>query len=269
MLYALGALSRGQEKLGFNEVEKPLRALLEEFGPKRQSYHPEYPFWRLTNDGVWLLEGAERCSIRTGNTDAKITELRKYNVKGYFREDIRTVLKSEPLLIADVTQGILDAHFAETLHGEIIERCGISLQYSKSTHKRDPNFREKILKAYQYRCAICSFQVQMDGRHLALEAAHIKWHAAGGADNENNGIAMCSLHHKLFDKGAFTVAAGKLSLSEYVYGNEGFESSLLKYHGKYIELPISYSYRPSEGNFDWHYKEVFKGPCRQLDADSI
>ena len=41
---------------------------------------------------------------------------------------------------------------------------------------------------------------------VALEAAHIKWRQAGGPDLEVNGLALCSLHHKLFDRGAFTLS---------------------------------------------------------------
>lgn len=45
---------------------------------------------------------------------------------------------------------------------------------------------------------------------LCLEAAHIKWRDHGGPgryiDQENNGIALCGLHHKLFDYGAFTLS---------------------------------------------------------------
>ncbi len=40
---------------------------------------------------------------------------------------------------------------------------------------------------------------------MAIEAAHIKWHQAGGPDIEQNGIALCSMHHKLFDRGVFTI----------------------------------------------------------------
>ncbi len=262
ILYALGALMRGQEKLGFIELEQPLRELLKEFGPMRQAYHPEYPFWRLRNDGVWLLDNAGHCAIRASNTDAKISELREHNVLGCFRPDIIQAFKADSLLLSDVVQAVLEAHFPDTLHSEILERCGIDLQYNKTTTKRDPAFRGKVLKAYQYRCAICDYQVQMDGRHLALEAAHIKWHAACGPDVESNGIAMCSLHHKLFDMGAFTVSEGLFVVSECVYGNGGLEHTLLRYHGRPIQRPIASAYMPLIEHFQWHEKEVFKGPAR-------
>jgi hypothetical protein len=44
--YGLGRWTRGQVDVPFAEAEKDLTSLLKEFGP-RQSYHPEYPLWRL------------------------------------------------------------------------------------------------------------------------------------------------------------------------------------------------------------------------------
>ena len=56
VLYALGRWGRGEQAdLPFRELEPDLTGLLKEFGPPRQSYHPEYPFWRLQNDGVWTV----------------------------------------------------------------------------------------------------------------------------------------------------------------------------------------------------------------------
>src|SRR5437588_7846441 len=47
---------------------------------------------------------------------------------------------------------------------------------------------------------------------VGLDAAHIRWHQAGGPDREGNGLALCVLHHKLFDLGAFTVSPSGLLL---------------------------------------------------------
>ena len=52
VLYALGR-SRGESgDLPFRDTEPILTALFKEFGPSRQSYHPEYPFWRLQNNAA-------------------------------------------------------------------------------------------------------------------------------------------------------------------------------------------------------------------------
>ena len=42
-------------EIPFAEVSRDLTELLKEFGPSRKSHHPEYPFWRLQNDGVWVV----------------------------------------------------------------------------------------------------------------------------------------------------------------------------------------------------------------------
>jgi HNH endonuclease len=58
-----------------------------------------------------------------------------------------------------------------------------------------------VLTAYEYRCAVCGFDVRLGSVSIALDAAHIRWHQAGGADLEKNGLALCVLHHKTFDLG--------------------------------------------------------------------
>jgi putative restriction endonuclease len=48
VLYALGRWSRGEPAgIPFKQADADLTGLLKEFGPPRQSYHPEYPSWRL------------------------------------------------------------------------------------------------------------------------------------------------------------------------------------------------------------------------------
>lgn len=38
-----------------------------------------------------------------------------------------------------------------------------------------------------------------------IEAAHIMLHTVKGPDKESNGLALCVLHHKAFDLGAFSI----------------------------------------------------------------
>ncbi|STE88777.1 putative restriction endonuclease [Escherichia coli] len=41
-----------------------------------------------------------------------------------------------------------------------------------------------------------------DDTTVALEAAHIKWKQQGGPCEIPNGLALCAIHHKAFDKGS-------------------------------------------------------------------
>ena len=56
ILLALAKLrNKNQHTLQYSEVKDLLKKLLIEFGPSRRNYHPEYPFVRLKNDGIWHL----------------------------------------------------------------------------------------------------------------------------------------------------------------------------------------------------------------------
>ena len=49
ILYALGQLLEGHNEIRFKDYYEPFRDLLQEFGPPRKAYHPDYPFWHLRN----------------------------------------------------------------------------------------------------------------------------------------------------------------------------------------------------------------------------
>jgi putative restriction endonuclease len=98
---------------------------------------------------------------------------------------------------------------------------------------------------------------------VGLEAAHIKWHQAGGPDAEINGLALCALHHKLFDRGAFTLSDSiKIEVSERAHGSTGFDEWLMAFHGKQLYPPQRGSYYPEPKFIDWHVREVFQAPPR-------
>ncbi len=83
LLYALGrCLNDGERLLPYAEVDRELRPLLIEYGPERKSCHTEYPFQRLTNDGLWQLESPEKLEQRASNSDVKKSEPLKHNVAG-------------------------------------------------------------------------------------------------------------------------------------------------------------------------------------------
>jgi putative restriction endonuclease len=58
---------------------------------------------------------------------------------------------------------------------------------------------------------------------LGIEAAHIMWHQAGGPATIQNGLALCILHHKLFDRGVFTFSEDRMvQVSELAHGGKHF-----------------------------------------------
>lgn len=111
---------------------------------------------------------------------------------------------------------------------------------------------------------MCDFSVRLDETLIGIEAAHIKWHQAGGPDQEDNGLALCTLHHKTFDRGAFCVSTDRVvRVSERAHGQQGFEEWLLRFHGSAVRAPVREAYGPRGEFLDWHGREVFRGPARE------
>jgi putative restriction endonuclease len=209
VLYALGRWATGEHAIQFADAAEPLKALLAEFGPSRRSYHPEYPFWYLRNDRIWEVSASEPLGFRAGKAQPTAGELVRKDAVGSFTQKIQAALTSDPRLVIQIARDLLDAHFPTSIHEDILAAVGLNQCFGeKSRRSRDPRFREAVLTAYGYQCAVCGLAVRLGPLSVALDAAHIHWHAAGGPDEVSNGLCLCVLHHKLFDLGAFTVEVG-------------------------------------------------------------
>ncbi|MDK3206029.1 HNH endonuclease, partial [Escherichia coli] len=82
------------------------------------------------------------------------------------------LIKSKSL-INSLARQILEAHFTESIQEELADELGFELLLLRK--QRDPLFRQQVLRAYNYECAICGFNMRHDNTSVALEAAHIKW----------------------------------------------------------------------------------------------
>jgi putative restriction endonuclease len=267
VLYALGRLARGgPAEIPFAEAATDLTDLLKEFGPSRKSHHPEYPFWRLQNDGVWTVRADGELTARKGNTDPKKSELLAHDARGGFSPDVLAALRADPRLAGEVATRLLDGHFPQSLHEDILAAVGLDIETAAATRRRrDPKFRQRVLVAYEYRCAVCGFDVRLGAVPVALDAAHVRWHQAGGPDAEDNGLALCSLHHKLLDLGAYTVSPqGVVLVSDQATGTDGFAEALMRHHSKPVREAQRPEWRPRPDHLDWHGREVFKGRARHI-----
>lgn len=277
ILLALGRLQQGKcDKVEFREIDAPLRSLIDEFGPSGAGKTRHYPFWHLATDrdgGIWRLEGPTKILSRSAGVTPTLSELREHHIRGGFAPDILNALKHDPGLIQEVARHILEAHFPETLHADILAAVGLDLAEQQKARSpeagyaprsRDPGFRERVLRAYEYRCCVCGYDLRLGQQTIGLEAAHIKWFQAGGPDTESNGLALCALHHKIFDLGAFTVLPGEyhIAFSQHVAGHDAVTSTLLSKQGARILSPQSGEYLPDPLFLAWHRDQVFKKPAR-------
>lgn len=274
LLLALGRLAGGQRDLPFSAVEPALADLLRAFGPPRRP-QPELPFWWLRSDGLWELSGTDGLTMRRGSRAPTLTSLREEDPVGRLPDEVRATLRARPALTAEIARALLDAHFPASLHDEVLDAVGLDLDAAPAgprRRRRDPAFREAVLRAYGYRCAVCGFEVRVGPALVGVDAAHVMWHQAGGPDEVPNGLALCALHHRLLDRGAFTLAPtgpheAVVEVAEAAHGGPGFERWLLDYHGRPLARPVSASYHVAEPSVAWHRREVFRGPARERAAE--
>jgi len=277
ILLTLGRLARGESPMvEFSDIDGPLTSLLTEFGPSSAARSRHYPFWHLRTDGLWELTGPDAILNRPPGATPTLTELRTGHVAGGLTPDIVAALRRRPELISAVARRIVEAHFPESLQQDVLEAVGLGAPSGPiagapggpegPTPRRDPSFRERVLRAYEYRCCVCSYDLRLGGQVVGLEAAHIRWFQAGGPDVEPNGLALCALHHKLFDLGGFKVLPETyvMIISQALVGSPEAKDKMLTYHGAGIILPQSRAYLPGADFLRWHDKEVFKWPGREL-----
>lgn len=207
-------------------------------------------------------------------------ELRSLHVKAGFAPRIDEALRHHPGLLQAVATRVLDTCFPATLHADIAALAGLDLEGpvsltageapaaydTKRQQRRDPAFRERVLRAYEYRCCVCGFDLRIGHLPAGLEAAHIQWHHTGGPDVEANGLLLCALHHKLFDLGAFTIEPAVLRIvySEHAISGDRSVSTELKHHGQAIHTPRYPEQQPAAEYLAWNVSNVFKTPSRRV-----
>ncbi len=286
-LWAIGRCLNGEDRMAsFEFVSEELSRLLESFGPHRQVVHTEFPFWRMRNDDVWEIDRPHLVKM-TSSGDAHKSSLIKNNIKGGLLEEDYRALRASPDVGWAIAEGLIAAHFPESYRDDILYAVGIDATVSESMVtrpdlgrddnevryaipeyemsrrlKRHPGFRPAVLKAYRHRCAVCEFGVHMEDRLLAVEAAHIHWHRDAGPSDVRNGLSLCVLHHRLFDRGAFALSAEdlRISVSARAQG-QGFDESLGRFDGQSLSiLPESKDQHPAPEFLRWHFIEVFQSP---------
>lgn len=79
--------------------------------------------------------------------------------------------------------------------------------YVTRTQSRDAGFRIASLRRYGTKCAVCDINV-VD----LLDAAHIVPKSENGTNDVRNGIVLCCLHHRAYDRGLFAINPNSLEI---------------------------------------------------------
>ncbi|MGW2774280.1 phosphorothioated DNA-binding restriction endonuclease [Streptomyces olivaceoviridis] len=270
LLYALGRYQEDADGgLPYTAVEQDLQRLLTEYGPPHKTT-PAYPFHHLVSDGVWEV----RTDRGPGSPGSGVRDLRETGATGRLAPELRAALRREPDLLGRIARLLLDLHFPPSLHGELCEAVGLDLepteaeQLSAVRRQRDRRMRELVLTAYEYRCAFCGYDGRIGAVPVGLEAAHVRWWAFGGPDETENGLCLCALHHKLFDKGVLGVGDDhRILVSQRFVGHSpAAREHVIALAGRPLIGPQPGSRPVAAAHRDWHARQVFHGEPRPATA---
>jgi putative restriction endonuclease len=266
-LLLLARAQRGESPvLAYSEIEPALRKSLFLFGRPTKQLHPEYPFWYLQNDGFWIVRDAAALPRRTGKDQPTHNALIERQATAEVPMSLWLALTDHPELIALLVRALLDEFWEESQHTAICSEIGLDLSPGREwtdRSPRDPAFRDAVLRAWSRRCAVCGYDGRLGNVPFGIEAAHIHSHCYHGPDVVQNGLALCSLHHKAFDFGAISIDASlRVLVSADVCGGDAVSDTLIRYANRPLVGLVKAEYRPAKVYIEWHADNVFHRPER-------
>ncbi|MFE9205652.1 phosphorothioated DNA-binding restriction endonuclease [Micromonospora sp. NPDC007230] len=263
VLLALARLTdTGSSELPWSEVEARLSELIAEFGPASRTARAQsaaYPFTRLRSDGVWTLNHEVPMDL--------IGPLAAHEVVGRLATPIEAALRQDPEMLRAAARALVESHFPPTIAPDVLTAAGLDPDdilhapgaAPAAVRRRDTSWRLAVLQAWDRQCAFCGYDGQLHNAAVGVEAAHVRWWAFDGPDTLDNGLALCVLHHKLFDFGALGLDTDlRIHVSTAFTSRTTAGRMVYDLHGRMLR-PRPGTPVPAADHVSWHRREVFKG----------
>lgn len=262
----------------FQEARAGVVPLFEQFGRGgNHSVNPINPLWRLQGDGEGFLWTACTSELIVCGADGIPTSADLVRTHAQFG----LALPAHEMLLMDIPLRLQAGQVLASqvcpleIWPDLFEATGIPFDGTAanfvmpiSTHRtreiasrvtRSPRFRRDVLERYEHRCAVCGTSPQIGNRRFGVEAAHIQWVTEDGPDDIQNGLALCVMHHRGFDRGAFTLTDTlQVQVSPQLHRvAEANTDHFWRFDGQPICRPAHATDHPDRAFIDWHRREVF------------
>ncbi len=216
--------------------------------------------WRaeLGADGVWTLDR----DVPMDNV-APLHE----GVTGQLEASLEEALKARPELLDEVARTLVESHFPGTFAPDVLVAVGLDPDLLEGRagsagpdqRRRSGAWPVAVIAAWDRQCAFCGFDGAAGGAAVGIEAAHVRWFTLGGPDDLDNGLALCSLHHKLFDRGMLGLDEdATVVVSQRFSARTATGRSIYELHGHRLE-PRRGTPLPAQRHVAWHRDQVFQG----------
>jgi putative restriction endonuclease len=249
--------------------------------------NPVLPFFHLNGDGFWHL-------VPVPGKEQTLADVPQIRTIGPLRQLVLGATLDGALfemLLDDETRDdlrrvLIETYFAPEAHPKLVELGQISaesFQYSLElldrskgrfrlelkefpvrqrqyqADSRSAAFRRVVVKAYDYTCAMCRVRVITPEGRVAVVAAHVVPWSESHNDDPRNGLALCGLHHWIFDQGLVSVTSGYLiEVSPVISTDAKGVEPLLSLDGCKLHLPTERTLWPAKNALRWHRKNIFR-----------
>jgi putative restriction endonuclease len=264
LLWLIGQFARtGTTAVTYQDAETPVSDLIIDFGPaRRRPGRPALmPFIHLEPD-LWQLSDGTGQSLHRPPDSRRF--LLDHHAHGQLAPDVEQLL-TDPAVLVETVHLLVDQHFTPGLAEAILERVGLDLPTlppaADGTPRavRDPQFPERILRAYAYCCAICGYDGRLGRNPVGLQAAHVRWHSHGGPNSTDNGLALCALDHTLLDLGVLGLTPDHtIQVSPLYVATTEAGTRIHHLTGQRLRQPQPGHPPIGTAHIDWHTQQVFK-----------
>jgi putative restriction endonuclease len=242
------------------------------------------PFYHMTSEGFWHLvavPGMEQ-ALASGGRIKSFRQFHQVVLGARFNDDLFALL-SEPDARDALRRVLIEKYFTPDIRHEVVKVGRItseSFEYSRElidrvkgrftlkeapatdetylTEARSVGFRRVVVDAYKHTCSFCGIRVITPDKHTAVAAAHIVLWNHSHVDDPRNGIALCGLHHWVFDQGLVYVEADyHIKVSPVVTSEENIASLIIALDGKAMNLPDVQLLWPAKSALRWHMENIF------------
>lgn len=253
-------------------------------GNGRES-NPEMPFNHLRSEGFWHLVDEEGIEPDLTNVDRNEIFRRVRNQKLFARFDPELfALLHAPESRDSLRRVLIEQYIAPEARPTIVEVSritGESFEYSRDllnrtrgkfnlkeapavderyvSEVRSTAFRRVVVDAYDHTCALCRIRIVTPEGRTAVAAAHIVPWSHSHNDDPRNGLALCGLHHWIFDQGLIAVTPEHtIKVSPVLRLQEQHAAPVLALDGGKLFRPADRVLWPASVALRWHMEHVFR-----------
>jgi putative restriction endonuclease len=266
----------GSSAASYQQAEDPVSQLINDFGPPVASasaarQRAAMPFVHLERE-LWDLRDTTGNEIGPDAPERRGFLLERGAV-GRLRTPVERLLADSSALAA-AARLLLDMHFTPVLAELICAAVDLDVpaldfagddRVSRTVRLRPRRrgFAEEVLRAYTYQCAMCGFDGALGHYPVAIEAAHVRWHSQHGPDEVANALALCSLHHALFDIGVLGITEDRrIRVSSLYVARTEAGKAVDALEGSPLLIPRPHQPTVDVIHISWHHRQVFKQTMR-------